>query len=65
MTHICAFEQMLDDEGTLILKFFLHITKDEQRARLQARIEDPEQALEVPIRRSRGAEAVEGLPASL
>ena len=39
--QICAFEQMLHDEGALILKFFLHISKDEQRARLQARIEDP------------------------
>jgi PPK2 family polyphosphate:nucleotide phosphotransferase len=39
--HIRAFEQMLHDEGTVILKFFLHISKDEQRARLQARIEDP------------------------
>jgi PPK2 family polyphosphate:nucleotide phosphotransferase len=39
--HINAFEQMLHDEGTVILKFFLHISKEEQRARLQARIEDP------------------------
>jgi PPK2 family polyphosphate:nucleotide phosphotransferase len=39
--HIKAFEQMLHDEGTMILKFFLHISKEEQRARLQARIEDP------------------------
>ena len=39
--HICAFEQMLHDEGSLILKFFLHISKDEQRARLQARLDDP------------------------
>ena len=39
--HICAFKQMLHDEGTVILKFFLHISKEEQRARLQARIEDP------------------------
>ena len=39
--QITAFEQMLNDEGTLILKFFLHISKEEQRARLQARIEDP------------------------
>ena len=38
---INAFEQMLHDEGTVILKFFLHISKEEQRARLQARIEDP------------------------
>jgi PPK2 family polyphosphate:nucleotide phosphotransferase len=39
--QICAFEQMLHDEGTVILKFFLHISKEEQLARLQARIEDP------------------------
>jgi PPK2 family polyphosphate:nucleotide phosphotransferase len=39
--HIRAFEQMLHDEGTLILKFFLHISQEEQRARLQARIKDP------------------------
>jgi PPK2 family polyphosphate:nucleotide phosphotransferase len=39
--HINAFEQMLVDEGTVILKFFLHISRDEQRARLQARIDNP------------------------
>jgi PPK2 family polyphosphate:nucleotide phosphotransferase len=39
--HINAFEQMLADEGTTILKFFLHISKDEQRERLQARLDDP------------------------
>jgi PPK2 family polyphosphate:nucleotide phosphotransferase len=39
--QIKAFEQMLYDEGTVILKFFLHISRQEQRARLQARIEDP------------------------
>jgi PPK2 family polyphosphate:nucleotide phosphotransferase len=39
--QIKAFEQMLYEEGTVILKFFLHISKEEQRARLQARIEDP------------------------
>jgi PPK2 family polyphosphate:nucleotide phosphotransferase len=40
--HINAFEQMLVDEGTTILKFFLHISADEQRARLQARLDTPE-----------------------
>ena len=30
------------DEGTTMVKVFLHISKDEQRARLQARIDDPE-----------------------
>jgi PPK2 family polyphosphate:nucleotide phosphotransferase len=39
--HIREFERMLADEGTTILKFFLHISRDEQRERLQARLEDP------------------------
>ncbi|MFN0060684.1 MAG: polyphosphate kinase 2 family protein [Planctomycetota bacterium] len=38
--HINAFEKLLGDEGTTILKFFLHISKDEQRKRLQARLDD-------------------------
>ena len=33
---------MLTDEGTTVVKVFLHISKEEQRARLQARIDDPE-----------------------
>ncbi len=37
--HIRAFEQLLADEGTTILKFFLHISKEEQRERLQERID--------------------------
>jgi PPK2 family polyphosphate:nucleotide phosphotransferase len=36
--HIRDFEQMLVDEGTTILKFFLHIDKDEQKRRLEARL---------------------------
>ncbi|MCP5542251.1 MAG: polyphosphate kinase 2 family protein [Akkermansiaceae bacterium] len=40
--HIVNFEKMLADEGTTILKFFLHISKDEQKARLQARLDDSE-----------------------
>ena len=39
--HINDFEQMLCEEGTVVLKFFFHISKDEQKERLQARIEDP------------------------
>ena len=39
--HINNFEHMLADEGTTILKFFLHIDLDEQRERLQARLDDP------------------------
>jgi PPK2 family polyphosphate:nucleotide phosphotransferase len=39
--QINAFERTLADEGTTILKFFLHISRDEQRERLQARLDDP------------------------
>jgi PPK2 family polyphosphate:nucleotide phosphotransferase len=39
--HINEFERMLADEGTTILKFFLLIGLDEQRERLQARLDDP------------------------
>lgn len=39
--HITAFEKLLADEGTTILKFYLHISKDEQRRRLQARLDRP------------------------
>jgi len=40
--HIRGFERMLHDDGFTIVKVFLHVSKDEQRARLQARIDDPE-----------------------
>jgi PPK2 family polyphosphate:nucleotide phosphotransferase len=39
--HIRDFERMLHDEGTRIVKFFLHISSDEQRERLQNRVDDP------------------------
>jgi len=39
--HIRNFERLLTDEGTTIVKLFLHISKDEQRRRLQARLDDP------------------------
>ena len=38
--QINAFERMLSEEGTTILKFYLHISKEEQRERLLARIDD-------------------------
>jgi PPK2 family polyphosphate:nucleotide phosphotransferase len=38
---INCFEKMLADEGTTILKFYLCISKDEQKERLQARLDDP------------------------
>lgn len=39
--QINAFERLLVDEGTTLVKCFLHISKDEQRSRLQARLDDP------------------------
>jgi PPK2 family polyphosphate:nucleotide phosphotransferase len=39
--QINDFERLLSDEGTTILKFFLMIDRDEQKARLQSRIDDP------------------------
>lgn len=39
--QINAFEKHLAETGTTILKFFLHISKDEQKERLQARLDDP------------------------
>jgi PPK2 family polyphosphate:nucleotide phosphotransferase len=36
--HINAFERLLADSGTLILKFYLHISKDEQRERFEDRL---------------------------
>jgi PPK2 family polyphosphate:nucleotide phosphotransferase len=38
---INAFEQHLSANGTVIVKFFLHLSKDEQRKRLLARIDEP------------------------
>ena len=40
--HIRAFEQLLADEGTTVVKVFLHVSQDEQRKRLQERLDDPE-----------------------
>ena len=39
--HINAFEQLLADEGTTVIKVLLHISKDEQKRRLEARLEQP------------------------
>jgi PPK2 family polyphosphate:nucleotide phosphotransferase len=39
--EINAFEKKLSDQGTVVLKFFLKISKEEQKARLQERLDDP------------------------
>jgi len=40
-TQINDFERLLTENGTVVLKFLLHISKDVQRARLQDRLDDP------------------------
>lgn len=41
LAHINAFERLLTDTGTRVLKCYLHISKAEQKERLQARLDDP------------------------
>ncbi|MDQ3259221.1 MAG: polyphosphate kinase 2 family protein [Pseudomonadota bacterium] len=40
--QINEFEKLLSDSGTVIIKCFLYISKDEQKARLEQRLADPE-----------------------
>lgn len=40
--QIRDFERMLAETGTVIVKVFLHISKEEQRQRLQERLDDPD-----------------------
>jgi len=40
--QINAFEKVLHDAGITILKFFLHISKEEQKERFQARLDNPD-----------------------
>jgi PPK2 family polyphosphate:nucleotide phosphotransferase len=39
--QINRFEKLLADNGTTILKFYLHISKEEQKKRFEARLRDP------------------------
>lgn len=47
--HIRAFEETLAEHGTLIFKFFLHISKDEQKKRLLDREKDPAKAWKLNV----------------
>jgi PPK2 family polyphosphate:nucleotide phosphotransferase len=38
---ICTFEKYLWDNGTVMIKFFLHVSKEEQKERFLKRIDDP------------------------
>ncbi|MBI5959415.1 MAG: polyphosphate kinase 2 family protein [Chloroflexi bacterium] len=40
--HINAFERLLADSGVTILKFFLHISKEEQKERFEERLKEPD-----------------------
>jgi PPK2 family polyphosphate:nucleotide phosphotransferase len=40
--HIREFERLLVEEGTTLVKVFLHSSKEEQREQLQQRLDDPE-----------------------
>jgi PPK2 family polyphosphate:nucleotide phosphotransferase len=42
--HIADFEALLAEQGTIVLKYFLHITKREQKERLLEREKDPANA---------------------
>ena len=42
--HIAGFEALLAEHGTIVLKYFLHITKREQKERLLEREKDPKNA---------------------
>jgi PPK2 family polyphosphate:nucleotide phosphotransferase len=42
LEHIRHFEELLADSGTRVLKLYLHVSKGEQKERLQARLDDPE-----------------------
>jgi PPK2 family polyphosphate:nucleotide phosphotransferase len=48
--QINDFERMLSENGTSILKFFLHISKGEQRERLKARVRNPEKRWKFNLR---------------
>lgn len=47
--EINAFEQMLTNSGVIVLKFFLHISKDEQKRRLLAREQEPNKSWKLAV----------------
>ena len=61
MPDINAFERHLTRNGTVILKFFLHVSKDEQTQAVPQAAQRPEEALEVRGRRPGRTWILEGL----
>ncbi len=59
--HVREFEQMLTDEGTIVVKVYLHISREEQRGATPAAsgaARRPDQAMEVQARGPRSTQAV-------
>ena len=63
--QINEFERILADNGVTILKFYLHISKDEQKKRFEARIAGSHQELEAVAARFRRTQALGRLHAGL
>ena len=63
--QINAFEKILAENGTTILKFMLHISKKEQGERLQGAARRAQEPVEVQSRRPRRPQAVGQVPAGL
>ena len=59
---IRGFERHLHRSGTLVLKFFLHVSKKEQRKRFLERLDKPDKNWKFSSRDLAGTQAVEGLP---
>ncbi|NEX62235.1 PPK2 family polyphosphate kinase [Noviherbaspirillum galbum] len=47
--HIREFERMLCETGTVLVKFFLHISRDEQKRRLEARLQEGDKHWKVDL----------------
>ena len=58
---IVELERHLDCNGTRIVKFFLHLSKEEQRKRFLARIDAPHKNWKFSARRCRGAQVLEAV----
>ena len=58
--RINEFEKLVTDSGVTILKFFLHISKEEQRERLQARLDNPNKRWKFRSKEVRGCQVWDG-----
>ena len=47
--HINAFERLLSDRRTRVVKFLLHISRDEQSKRLQERLDRPDKRWKLQV----------------